>query len=386
MANGENLSNGMYIVESLRNYISTRSDDEFKNLADSIYNITDFIRDYYPNHRNWFIKKQLPGVINGNERDILFVRDPENLDNIIGMTCIKNTKEEKKLCTLFVSPEFRGKGIGSSLMEEALRLLGTDRPLVTFPNHLKDTMNPFIVKYKWKLIETVPNAYGKGKDELCYNGTLKKRKTMPKKQREDVIVTSMFVTSSDEGILSCPYHVKTIPPLLQNSDFSLLKPDQESRDLWIANGKKDFTNEEELTRYIKTYYFNVLKELNPSVFAKRLNGMVLYGEEPNRLVIAGWLRLLLGEEIEVNDVTFTNGQFEYIESSKNIEQILEAIMKEDKKDMYGYQSLRAVYLYERGLNDKENARLFKTLADEADQEYIDSKKPRNPETQIKEII
>ena len=120
MANGENLSNGMYIVESLRNYISTCSDDEFKNLADSIYNITDFIRDYYPNHRNWFIKKQLPGVINGNERDILFVRDPENLDNIIGMTCIKNTKEEKKLCTLFVSPEFRGKGIGSSLMEEAL--------------------------------------------------------------------------------------------------------------------------------------------------------------------------------------------------------------------------------------------------------------------------
>ena len=384
MAEKGNKSNNEFIVESLRNYISTRSREELRDLANSIYDITDFVREDYPKHREWFIEKQFPGVINGDERDILFVRDPEDLDNIIGMACTKKTSEEKKLCTLFVSPDFRGKGIGSSLMEEALRILGTDKPLVTCPENLETTINPFIEKYKWELIDRISNAYGKGKDELCYNGSLNKTKDKPKKQREDVIITSMFVTSSDEEILFCPYNVKTIPPLLNNSAFPLLKFDQESRELWVASGKKDFANEDELIKYIKAYYFNVLKSLDPSEFAKRLNGMVLYGEEPNRLVIIAWLKLLLGEEINVDDVVFENGQFKYLEAPKKIEQILETIMKEDKKNMYGYQSLRAVYLYERGITDKENAELFKALADEADQEYIESQKPIKPIRQIKD--
>ena len=109
MAEKGNKGNNEFIVESLRNYISTRPYEELRHLADSIYDITDFVRDNYPKHREWFIEKQFPGVINGDERDILFVRDPENLDNIIGMACTKKTSEEKKLCTLFVSPEFRGK-------------------------------------------------------------------------------------------------------------------------------------------------------------------------------------------------------------------------------------------------------------------------------------
>ena len=91
----------MIIIESLKNYIGLLSEEDFMKLSNQIYQINlDF--DDYPNHKEWYFKKQLPAIIT-DERDILFVRNPENSNEIIAVACLKKLmKKEKFACYMYV--------------------------------------------------------------------------------------------------------------------------------------------------------------------------------------------------------------------------------------------------------------------------------------------
>ena len=84
-------------IESLKNYVGNVTEEDFMILATKIYMITDFICDDYPKHKEWYFTKQLPATINGDERNILFVRNPEDDNEIISMACLKRDEEETKM-------------------------------------------------------------------------------------------------------------------------------------------------------------------------------------------------------------------------------------------------------------------------------------------------
>ena len=164
----------MINIESIKNYIGTITEDEFIELASKIYMITDFICDDYPKRKKWYFTKQLPATINGDERNILFVRNPDNYNEIISMACLKRDEEEQKICTLYISDKYRGLGIGKAIIEESMRWLGTTKPLITFADYKLEMFKPIIDKYNWKLTEIVSGLYNDRSQELCFNGTLTK--------------------------------------------------------------------------------------------------------------------------------------------------------------------------------------------------------------------
>ena len=161
-------------IESLKNYVGNVTEEEFMILATKIYMITDFICDDYPKHKEWYFTKQLPATINGDERNILFVRNPEDDNEIISMACLKRDKEEQKICTLYVSDKYRGLGIGTAIVEESMRWLGTTKPLITLADYKLEMFRPIINKYGWELTEIVSCLYNDRAKELCFNGTLTK--------------------------------------------------------------------------------------------------------------------------------------------------------------------------------------------------------------------
>lgn len=110
----------MILIESLKDYIKVTPQEKFIELATKIYITTDFINNDYPDYKNWYFTKQLPGIIK-NERNILFARNPENKEEIIAIACLKKAKEEQKICTLYVSDNARGLGIGSAIIEESMK-------------------------------------------------------------------------------------------------------------------------------------------------------------------------------------------------------------------------------------------------------------------------
>lgn len=164
----------MINIESLNNYVGIISEEETMKLATKIYMITDFICEDYPKYREWYFNKQLPSTINTNERNILFVRNPENDNEIISMACLKRNNEERKICTLYVSDKYRGLGIGKKIVDESLKWLGTDKPLITFADYKLEMFKPIIDKYNWELVEIVPGLHDDGSLELCFNGLLTK--------------------------------------------------------------------------------------------------------------------------------------------------------------------------------------------------------------------
>ena len=137
----------MINIESLKSYIGTISEEKFMKLATKVYMITDFICDDYPKYKEWYFTKQLPETINSDERNILFVRNLKNENEIISMACLKRDKKEQKICTLYVSDKYRGLGIGKAIVEESMRWLGTTKPLITLADYKLEMFKPIINKY-----------------------------------------------------------------------------------------------------------------------------------------------------------------------------------------------------------------------------------------------
>ncbi len=161
----------MVKIESLKNYLKTSNEEEFIKLATKIYMITDSICKDYSKYKEWYFTKQLPAII-GNERDILFTRNPENYNEITSMACLKKTDEEQKICTLYVSDQYRGLGIGTLIIEESLKWLGTTKPLITITAYKLEMFKLIINKYGWELTEIISGLYNDKSPELCFNGTL----------------------------------------------------------------------------------------------------------------------------------------------------------------------------------------------------------------------
>ena len=149
-----------------------------KHEIDKIFKLTEPLCKDYPKHKEWFYKKHIPEVecpyIKTDSREVLYINNPYDSYEIIGIACLKKTETEKKICCLYVDESWRNEGIGTLLFEESFKWLGTTRPLFTFPEYKIDIFKPIINKYGWNLIETLPDVYGNGHNELCFNGKLVK--------------------------------------------------------------------------------------------------------------------------------------------------------------------------------------------------------------------
>ena len=133
--------------------------------------MTDFINSDYPKHKSWFYQKHLPETLKENSgRDIIFAHDSEG--KIYGTSFIKEDETEKKICTLFVSEESRGLGVGTALVEKSMEVLGTTKPMITLADYKLPMFEGLIEKYGWEQTQEVTGLYNDRSAELVFNGFL----------------------------------------------------------------------------------------------------------------------------------------------------------------------------------------------------------------------
>lgn len=107
--------------------------------------------------------------------------------------------------------------------------------------------------------------------------------------------------------------------------------------------------EENIRYYIQEFYNQVLSKLDPEEIYKELNNSVLLCYEPNtafchRHIVAAWLEILL--DVKIYEVKIKDNKIEKVSRPRYIKKYLEEIMKLNK-DMQGFTSLRALYLFEK---------------------------------------
>lgn len=131
--------------------------------------------------------------------------------------------------------------------------------------------------------------------------------------------------------------------------FKPLAPKFSFWKIWHSNIGK-IPEIENIQYYIEEYYKQVLANLDPEDIYNRVNDSVLLCYEDNmefchRHIVAAWLEIFLG--VQVPEVIYIDNEMRIVERPDYIKKILEDVIKKNK-NMRGFNSLRALYLFEKG--------------------------------------
>lgn len=121
------------------------------------HNLREFLEQiacFYPDFHAW-LNFTFVSQLNSGKRNVLIVK--EN-GKIAGISLLKNTEEEQKICTFFVAPPFQGKGYGKALMEKSLSLLKAPTKITVCEERWGE-MRQFLGMYNFQLYAEVSGYY-----------------------------------------------------------------------------------------------------------------------------------------------------------------------------------------------------------------------------------
>ena len=147
----------------------------------------------------------------------------------------------------------------------------------------------------------------------------------------------------------------------QGRYYSNLAPKLSFWKTWHDNIGK-ISEEENNRYYVQEYLTQVLSGLDPEQVYRELDDSILLCYESStefchRHIVAAWLEILLG--INVPEVRANDYAIEEVEKPTYIKQYLEWAMRHNR-NMRGFNSLRALYLFEKG-------KKLETLANELEE-------------------
>lgn len=141
-------------------------------VSEYIYsNIKDLEREYI-NFNNWFLNKTIPDVLDGKKSIISRLYN----DEFAGISILKNTPEEKKICTIRVPKKFQNAGFGKSLFEKSFEILGTEKPLITVSTKRIAQFEKILKYYGFEKAAVYKNKYNPLYDEIAFNDILRNEK------------------------------------------------------------------------------------------------------------------------------------------------------------------------------------------------------------------
>ncbi|QPB41678.1 GNAT family N-acetyltransferase [Rodentibacter haemolyticus] len=125
----------------------------------------------YPDILSWYKKVDQEIRKNPENREMFIsLSNESNAFCISGLMILKNTRDEKKICTLRVGDKYQGQGMGSEFLDKAIEFLGTNTPLITVPEESDKLFSKIFSKYGFEKTEEISGLYREGKKEYIYNG------------------------------------------------------------------------------------------------------------------------------------------------------------------------------------------------------------------------
>ncbi|MDX8469375.1 hypothetical protein RFM41_32175 [Mesorhizobium sp. VK25A] len=124
------------------------------------------VHQFYPNFQPWFFGKVVPGLHTG-ERHIVTTYVEGTL---AGVAICKRAETERKLCTLWVAPALRERGVAKSLARCAFDWLESDRPLFTVPEERIAEFAGLLRVWGFSPPQVYPSLYRWNRAEYVFNG------------------------------------------------------------------------------------------------------------------------------------------------------------------------------------------------------------------------
>ena len=136
-----------------------------ENLYKEMLTLTQSINATYPDYTHWFKEKFLSGL---DKKERMYIIAQNEKDKLLGCLLIKKTDTEKKISTLFVKPEHRGKGIGKKLLAQAIKELGK-HPSLTVSSRNISQLYPLLKSFGFHLSAVKKGVYHPEDTEYYFN-------------------------------------------------------------------------------------------------------------------------------------------------------------------------------------------------------------------------
>ena len=184
-----------------------------------IYYFIKVLSKEYPNFNEWYNRLfEKFELIEG--REIIFCLYNEK---VIGISILKKTEEEDKICTLRVNKNFQRMSIGKNLIELSLEWLENDKPLVTLQKSRYLQFKKLFEYYGFKIEDEKFGYYKLFSTELSFNGLLEERSILKNNKIEisyieDIIFKSMQYENFLEAF---DYYINKLYEYIQSSKYLL---------------------------------------------------------------------------------------------------------------------------------------------------------------------
>jgi predicted transcriptional regulator/GNAT superfamily N-acetyltransferase len=124
----------------------------------------------YPHFESWYYEKVCSTFrLVGEERTLIVCEKDEK---ILGVCITKKSIQDNecKICTIYVSPEYRRQHIGTLLVETAIEILGQKLPeiFMTVPEELLSVYEQFLTPIGFKWNSWLEDCYRIGKREYIF--------------------------------------------------------------------------------------------------------------------------------------------------------------------------------------------------------------------------
>ena len=195
-------------------YSLLKKQDVFTQIyySKKIYSFLFLLNFEYPNFSRWYQSLFTKNYLLQEEREIILCTLN---DKIVGVSILKCSKDEKKICTLRVSPKHQGLGIGSKLLEKSFEIFNNDKPLITIHVSKYYEFKRLFERYNFTLEQQIQGYYGLLRSELSYNGLLShqiEKETSFLEQVAFGIEKRIYHYPSKESKILIPNPVKELKP------------------------------------------------------------------------------------------------------------------------------------------------------------------------------
>lgn len=145
------------------------------NYKGRIYDFIKMINYDYPTFKVWYTNIFSDNFELKDGREIIYCLYNKN---IIGISILKKTEEENKICTLRVDKKFQRMNIGKNLINLSTDWLENDKPLITLEKSKYLQFKKLFDYYGFKLEDEKLGYYKFLSTELSFNGQLEERKLL----------------------------------------------------------------------------------------------------------------------------------------------------------------------------------------------------------------
>lgn len=161
------------IIKNKKYILNVKANGQFsENVLQMIgQNKLTELNQFYPRFQEWY-QKVLEEMKNSSDKRQILLKikgiNPTKAQ-LMGFCIIKNSPEEKKICTIYINPQFRKKGYATELINKAIGKLGIQKPLFTINEKLDPSFQKIIQKFKWELTDKKKGMYIPDSTEYIYN-------------------------------------------------------------------------------------------------------------------------------------------------------------------------------------------------------------------------